>query len=156
MLNWINQTFHRNFSQEDIDAARDFTLLWNVLEGVVFHTSFSIASAEQRFQQRQFNEQPFLPFYNYFKNRYIDGNGLPNQRFAALHFRQADRQAFVQQTLINPASQTGEKILALTIIVYRLRNNLFHGIKDIPSLDQQRANFENANGFLMVLLSYFV
>lgn len=156
LVKWINQKFQCNFKPQDIDAVRDFTLLWNVLEGIVFSTIFSIPTAEQIFQQHQFNEQPFLPYYNYFRQRYINTNGAANQRFRSLSFRQADRAAFVEQILINQASQPGDKVLALMIIIYRLRNNLFHGIKPIRTLNQQRENFENANGFLKELISYYV
>jgi hypothetical protein len=156
LVNWINHKFQRNFNAQDIDAVRDFTLLWNVLEGGVFNRSFSILAAAQKFQQHQFNDAPFLPFYNYFRDRYIDASGQGNYQFDSLEFRRNDRKTFVEQVLANQASSAGDKALALAIIIYRLRNNLFHGIKPIYTIDQQRTNFENANGFLMELLNYFV
>lgn len=156
LIDWINQTFHRNFNQYDIDAVRDFTLLWNVFEGAIFNTRFSIGTAERSFQRKQFNEQPFLPYYNYFRQRYVDANGATNDRFQSLHFRPNDKEVFVAQTLINEASSPYDKVVAITIIIYRLRNNLFHGIKPIYTLDQQCENFENANGFLKELLAYYI
>jgi hypothetical protein len=45
-------------------------------------------------------------------------------------------------------------ILAISIIIYRYRNNLFHGIKDIPKIDAQIENFKNANSFLISFLDY--
>lgn len=41
---------------------------------------------------------------------------------------------------------------ALLLIVYRLRNNLFHGIKDITRIRHQVTNLNTASGFLKNVL----
>ena len=43
-------------------------------------------------------------------------------------------------------------MLALLMIVWRLRNNLFHGAKWAYGLRDQRENFTHANSVLMRLL----
>ncbi|MBP1872023.1 steroid 5-alpha reductase family enzyme [Ensifer adhaerens] len=43
-------------------------------------------------------------------------------------------------------------LLTALIIVWRFRNNLFHGEKWTHHLQDQRANFTHANGLMMSLL----
>ena len=43
-------------------------------------------------------------------------------------------------------------MLALMIIVYRLRNNLFHGIKSVHMLNDQVQNLDNASHCLAAIL----
>jgi uncharacterized membrane protein YecN with MAPEG domain len=48
---------------------------------------------------------------------------------------------------------SSEKVLlAILIIVFRYRNNLFHGEKSIYKLQNQIDNFRNANQFLMLFM----
>jgi len=45
-------------------------------------------------------------------------------------------------------------VAALLIVVYRLRNNLFHGEKWAYEMKDQRSNFEQANEVLMKAMAY--
>jgi len=45
-----------------------------------------------------------------------------------------------------------DRILALLMIVWRLRNNLFHGAKWAYQLRDQRENFTQANSVLIRML----
>lgn len=44
--------------------------------------------------------------------------------------------------------------LAALLIVYRLRNNLFHGAKKLVSLSEQRPNLDTASAVLGAALLY--
>jgi hypothetical protein len=72
-----------------------------------------------------------------------------------LHFRGNDRRDFVKQVLLANNNTVQDMALAMSIIVYRFRNNLFHGIKEIQVINEQRTNFEQANSFLKSLLNYY-
>jgi len=116
---------------------------------------FTINTAEASLAQRQFQQADFQVSYNYFRNRYV-GDAEALERFDHLNFRPNDRKAFVSQILHDPNSSVADIVLAITIIVYRLRNNMFHGEKDMRFIDGQVGNFEQANAFLKALLNYYL
>ena len=151
MREWINQRFGINLNEEDLTSVKDFALIWNIFESYVCLSNFRIQTVETELQNHQFDINEFQPFLDYFRNRYIT-NGNFNGRFPHLNFRPTDRQLLVEEVLRGNNVNPREIILALVIIVYRFRNNLFHGVKDIQVIDEQRDNFTNANALLRLLL----
>lgn len=91
---------------------------------------------------------------NIVKQRFVT-NGNLNPRFPYLHFRQNDRRSLVEDVLLGINTNNNDIILALIIIVYRYRNNLFHGLKNMQEIDQQKENFDNANNVLKIFLNYY-
>ncbi|WP_316840058.1 hypothetical protein [Pedobacter gandavensis] len=154
MINWINHRFGINLNANDLESIKDFSLIWNIFERFVCQNNFSIQGVEQAIATKNINRAEFQPQLEYFRNRYIS-NGMVNLKFHNLHLRANDRSAFVESVLKGNANADLEVILGMVIIVYRYRNNLFHGIKDIQVIDQQKGNFDNANIFLKSLLAYF-
>ncbi|MGM8362699.1 hypothetical protein ACSV4D_12360 [Flavobacterium sp. ARAG 55.4] len=151
MRNWLNNRFGINLNEEDLTSVKDFALIWNVFDSYVCLSNFSIATTEQELQQHQFDINDFQRFLDYFKNRYVTNSTL-NGRFQHLNFRQSDRQELVAEVLLGNNENVHDIILAMVIIVYRFRNNLFHGVKDIQVIDEQKDNFKNANELLQLLL----
>lgn len=151
---WINQRFGVVFVDDDIKNVKDFSLYWNVFEDTVCANNFSIQIVEQTFQNRNFNRADFQGTIDYFRNRYVT-DGILNEKFPHLHFRNNDRQNFVEQVLLGKLDNTNDIILASTIIIYRFRNNLFHGLKDMKTINFQQDNFEIANHFLQAILFYY-
>ena len=45
-----------------------------------------------------------------------------------------------------------EKLQSLLYIAFRLRNNLFHGSKEVEKLYEQNENFKQINSLLMVII----
>lgn len=151
---WINNRFGVALNEAALSEIKDFSLIWNVFEGQVCNNNFSIAEVEQRIAERDFTAESFAPHLQYFQNRYTK-DGETNERFEFLHFRPNDRREFVRQVLLGERTGIRDILLAIVIIVYRFRNNLFHGLKDIQVIDQQHANFETANSFLMTFLDQY-
>lgn len=154
MREWINDRFGTNFSEVDLSSVKDFSLIWNVFENVVCQNNFSISRTEEVIKNSLIDSTEFNSYLEYFKNRYVS-NGTFTNRFQYLHFRNNDRRNLVEDVLLGNNTKNNDIILALLIIVYRYRNNLFHGIKRIQEIDKQRENFENANGVLKTLLNHF-
>jgi hypothetical protein len=87
----------------------------------------------------------------YFRERYWrDGSFTP--LFDGLNFRRSDRKPFVKSVLMNERQEAGDVVLALLLIVFRLRNNLFHGEKWLYEIQGQERNFESANQILITIL----
>lgn len=154
MIDWINNKFGLDLSEDEISNVRDFSLTWNIYDNLVCQSDFSIARIEQAYSNKVFSENEIRPFFEYFKNRYIENNNT-NERFHYLRFRRNDREEFVRNVLLENITDLKSKVLAISIIVYRFRNNLFHGLKDFRFIEQQEINFDNANSFLRIIMNQF-
>ncbi|SDH81998.1 hypothetical protein [Myroides phaeus] len=161
MINWLNQRYDTSFTENNIQSIKDFLLIWNLFEGKFFETSFSIDKLERILKNTDIDINCFLPYLEYFKNRYVNQeDNTINERFRFLHFRRNNREDFVTEVLLNnkdipiyiETNTQYEIVLAISIIVYRFRNNLFHGIKNIQHVAQQEENFVTANGFLRTII----
>ena len=89
---------------------------------------------------------------SYFAKRYR-GTDLTQ----VLHFRKSEKNKcdFVTKVIRETDVEnieTVDMIKALGYIVYRLRNNLFHGIKPFISLHEQNRNFMEANMILIAII----
>ncbi|MFA9372387.1 MAG: hypothetical protein ACERIH_11820 [Labilibaculum antarcticum] len=154
MRQWINNRFGTNFSDNDLTNIKDFSLIWNVFEDNVCENNFSIQNLQTNIANRNIDVNLFTTHLNYFRNRYAE-NGALNNRFQFLNFRRNDRQQLVEDVLLGIDTNPNNIILAIAIIVYRFRNNLFHGLKEMRHIDQQNENFETANSFLTTLIDNF-
>lgn len=154
MTNWINNKFGLQLSEEDLTNVKNFALMWNIYDNLIFQSNFTISNAENEYQNVDFEDNELEEIFNYFKNRYID-NGETNHRFDNLNFRPNDRREFVRDVLLENVQEARNKALAVTIIIYRFRNNLFHGLKDFRVIDEQNDNFDNANQFLKIVINKF-
>ncbi len=136
-------------------AISDFCLLWSLFEARCLNEHGNVAAIAQVVQQLE----PRLATriadlaapLSYFQNRYVEAQGF-TYRFGQLQFRAGDRQQDVEAVLQGRAQSTTSVVTALLIIVYRFRNNLFHGPKWRYSLQEQLENFRTANYLLMLIM----
>ena len=84
----------------------------------------------------------------YFQNRYVH-EGQFTYHFAHLRLRERDNQELVAKVLRNETKDLSEIMMALLIVSYRFRNNLFHGEKWLYKIEDQFRNFSFANKVLM-------
>jgi hypothetical protein len=87
----------------------------------------------------------------YFRQRYFS-EGEFTYHFRDLKFRSGDHRSLVESVLRGTNQEPPAIVSALLIIVYRLRNNLFHGEKWVGKIYDQKNNFDNANQILMMAL----
>ena len=59
----------------------------------------------------------------------------------------------MKQVLRGENNNHADSVAGLLIVIYRLRNNLFHGIKWAYGIQGQRNNFEQANAALIAALT---
>lgn len=154
MIEWVNNRFGTDFTENDLKNIKDFSLLWNIFENLVCDRNCSINRMEENLNLIEFQIIDFDVYLTYFKERYIASNNT-NERFEYLRIFPNTRKEFVKRVLLGNDNNTSNIILALAIIVYRYRNNLFHGEKNIMSLNEQEENFSIANQFLKSILIHF-
>jgi hypothetical protein len=87
----------------------------------------------------------------YFRQRYF-ANGAFSEHFPGLKLRPADQPDLVRSVFDGSNENPRDKVLTVLMIIWRFRNNLFHGEKWAYCLQDQFQNFTHANAVLMRLL----
>ncbi len=132
-----------------------FALLWSLFEAKALHTRASanaiLALSHEWKAQGLLDATRFSTHLEHFKARYFT-NGQPTPHFNGLRIRNGDSPELVRAVLSGENVDPADSVAALLIVVYRLRNNLFHGIKWAYELKDQLANFNHANSALMSAL----
>lgn len=162
-LDWTMSFFDNaiDLHIEEIDRVRNFVFLWNIFEtfGCNKHCDInSIGAIVEEINNRELiQNESFATYIDYFSNRYYNPNGDTNYSVEGLQFRASnnDQNAKKQVIAVLTRQQTEPKevLKALLFILYRFRNNLFHGNKEIVKLDTQIDNFISANSILREVLT---
>lgn len=142
------------------DAAMKFALLWMYFEGQACGTeanSKRLRDFAKDLYARKLDsligqlETPLA----FFKLRYGDVQLDPQQFIRRLgdpkRIKPDDQAAIISALTKEPIDEV-DKAIGLLLICFRIRNNLFHGSKQIPTLQQQEELFANVGHILTVLL----
>jgi hypothetical protein len=142
---WMEEKFGIYLQDKTVSCVANFVILWNLFEKE--HCEKQACIEKFKGVSIQINDKQPLPealaaALNFWSARYIN-DGKSNCLFDEL-FAREDGKAVVEHVLKETNCGSQQQLLALLIIVYRLRNNLFHGEKALWTLDAQRENFEQA------------
>ena len=161
VIKWINKSIinkgNDKINSEDIEQVRDFTLLWNLFEDIFcdkFCKTDKIISLLSKnrievLEQNTINSK-INSIFDYFMDRYKDNEKLEKLNFNKKNHERDIKNKIQNKEVINLDFE--EKIQIILFIIYRYRNNLFHGEKDMRYISYQNENFENANDFLMLFI----
>ena len=144
-------------SPEERQAITDFSLLWSLFEHHVLDDQGSAAGIVKECNSLcepigSVRECDFSNSLAYFRQRYTDG-GAVNDLFGDLCLRRNDHRELVEKVLLDhEATTTAKKLAACLIIVYRYRNNYFHGPKWATQSHGQQDNFDESNKLLVYVL----
>jgi len=167
IIEWINNNLHKNnrtdkLKENDIQNILAFTMLWNLYEDLFWtrnsdntnHSAYSLGEALKTIKNKKdkLSEDIINPIFCYFYHRYQD-----EVKFNQLKFRDkgADNEARKKlENMINSSIEhsKSDKLEFIMAIVFRYRNNLFHGEKQLIKIKYQEENFEYANKFLMHII----
>lgn len=138
-------------SEAERDAYAEFLFLWSLFEAKALNEHGSaraiVASSARWARNGQLTTETFGHELAYFRNRYVEG-GQFNHHFDHLHLRDNDAALLVQRVLLGEDGAPENIAAAVLIIVYRFRNNLFHGLKWSYELQGQFENFMHSNKVL--------
>jgi len=143
-----------HLQDETIQVVSSFALMWNIFENGLCANSASIPKLDNISSQIQFTPELFKQIersLHYFKCRYVTSSGFSDY-FQGLNLRVSDNKPHVETVLLGTDISDKGKLFALLIIIYRFRKNLFHGLKQIGSLNEQVENLDNANHILAAVL----
>src|SRR5690606_1266672 len=118
MKDWLNEIYNTNFDSKQLDEILNFSLIWNVFEGKIFDSKFTLYKLNRIINENKLEINEFQTFLDYFRNRYADENGL-NPRFQHLNIRKKIHQELLTKTLLNREENPYNQIFSLGIIAYR-------------------------------------
>ena len=140
------------------DAQREimeFSLLWGFFEFSLLDKSATAEKISQLCDQldadKRIDAARFEDAVAYWRDRYYI-NGDFTDDFHSLFFRNNDNEEAVRTVLAGRDESPKALLLFALLIVWRFRNNLFHGTKWTYTLKDQYKNFQMANTSLMVTM----
>jgi hypothetical protein len=101
---------------------------------------------------QQISLDAFTEHLAYFRGRAQRNGMLVEQYLDALKVHRNDR-ALVGDVLIGRLNEVKSVVHALLLVVHRIRNNLFHGEKDVAYLHTQAELFRAANSVVATYLT---
>lgn len=152
-LDWLKQNApgFPDMSADERKAILDFALLWGLFELRLLNANASIEGMRDMVQQwiadGKVSAETFESALSYFSTRYIE-EGKESYRFVHLHL-QEKYKPLVRAVLLRKNKKLDDCCLVVFIIIYRFRNNLFHGTKWTYLLQEQLGNFAHSNAVLM-------
>lgn len=154
--NWIatNCVGASQLHAETVGVVLNFTLMWGLFEGIEFENRAKpqkFESVAQRIAQRSPDIVGIKAAIEFWRKRYWTGSKF-RELFDGLAFQDRDGRDKVEAVLRGENADSASQLLAAIIIVYRLRNNLFHGIKTIDMLNDQEPNLNTACQALACML----
>jgi hypothetical protein len=156
-LAWLraNLPGFESLSDAERNAITDFSLLWSLFEARILNTRGNVASI--RAAVEDWSKEGILDAtaldeeLAYFRDRYF-ANGQFTHYFDGLNLNDPAVVALVRAVIDGSDDGPTTRVAAILIIIYRYRNNLFHGVKWQYSLHGQLGNFTVANDALMKVL----
>lgn len=144
-------------SQDEQNAIADFSLLWSLFENRILNTEGNVANicaaVEGWHAAKTLDTAAFAAELAYFRDRYY-AKGTFTDHFDSLNFRKPDREPLVSAVIDGSDNDPCNAMATILIIVFRYRNNLFHGEKWRYKLKGQLGNFTTANNVLTKVLDH--
>lgn len=128
------------------DVVSNFTVMWNLFEGSMCNTNANIQAFEEiaeKISRHELRIEWLDEAVKFWISRYWTGSEF-TELFSGLNFRPGNRRDHVEAVLRGEKTEPASQILAVMIILYRLRSNLFHGLKTVDMLNDQVANLNMA------------
>lgn len=148
---WIAQHTYDGveISKEAKAIISSFALMWNLFEIALcdkFANVDKLVRLVERLEPATVDtdvQEAIRECVHYWRTRYF-GGGQVGVSLDGLHFRDRDRRDVVETVLQQQESSLEQELLACLLIIHRLRNNLFHGLKEFSRLNLQVENLDYA------------
>lgn len=156
-IRWLekNAMGFAELQPQERTAPMHFSLLWSYFEAEALHANGSsdrvTTWVRDLHTQGKLNPTMFSSALDYFKDRYFQ-DGHFTHHFDGLQLRANDSPELVRAVLSGFNPDPVDSVVALFIIIYRFRNNYFHGPKWAYNLQGQLLNFTFANNSIMAAM----
>jgi hypothetical protein len=141
-------------SDNEKAAVLDFALVWSFYEARCLG---NIANMERirryvhGLPHEVLNSPEILELVKYFQDRYAEGDKF-SYRYDHLHLERSGNPEEVIRMFRGQTESHSESLIGCLGVVFRYRNNLFHGEKWAYGLQEQQENFERSTSLLCWLM----
>lgn len=163
-IKWFSQ-----FSESgaEIDAAElqpvlEFTLIWNLFERETCDRFARIDSVRQHVNRASnrglLQRESYEQYLTFFRQRYPhhdEGEFLADRLLSGQRrymTRDIEDINLLRDILAGTSTDTNNVVYSLLFVAFRVRNNLFHGEKDVYTLHLQKDLFQTINSLLSTYL----
>lgn len=152
-IDWLKnreQSFRESNTDEHL-AILNFTLVWSYFEAKQLGANASVKAIQtwvDGIVDFDFVFSKFEVNFDYFRDWYFVNDKF-TEYFDGLKFRNNNEKKLVKKIMCANTKNSKDSITALLIVVYRIRNNLFHGTKWANGIKEQIENFKQATQALM-------
>ena len=156
-MTWLERKVPQfsGLGQDEREAIYDFSFLWSLLEGSVLNCHCNVREIRQLVsnleQGNRLSDIQLAPYVVYLQSRYYVEGSLTSF-YQHLRVERSGNPAEVVEMLCNQDCAESVQLIGCLVVVFRLRNNLFHGEKWRYQLQGQLDNFKHANEFLRSLM----
>ncbi|WP_406645697.1 hypothetical protein QEZ52_17165 [Aliisedimentitalea scapharcae] len=165
--NWLGdrQYGYRDLNPQIKATLMYFSIVWSIFEFQALDNNASPESITSFVNEKVPADYDFTAFeeaFAYYTQRYVEEGKIKGERFNALvggsQKMQPNKEtvAGIRSALLGSISTPQGKLIGLLLVVYRLRNNAFHGVKWKRGVDDQHDNFEQAICVLINAMDAFV
>lgn len=148
-----------SLTQDDVKAITDFALIWSFFEGIALDNHANcreICKNVDSWVCRNVEYDFMRPALQYFKDRYYK-EGRLTDNYYGLNLKGGDWIDIVQGVMTGHYSDNSTSLKACLIIVYRYRNNLFHGVKwNSNVIDQIRGLYLSGQLLMSTMDKFFL
>lgn len=132
----------------------NFAMIWNLFEDICMSKKAQISKVNNLVASLiSVNNLEVDAIFDYFKDRYKVADNIYNIESLSWRSNENTYRNFVIEKFRDTQCSHQNKIKAVLYIIFRLRNNLFHGEKDIAIINEQKQTFVLVNKFLMDLIT---
>lgn len=149
-----------NISDRSLSLVTEFLLLYSRFERKCIKEAGydNIYDLIDKIDETVLSEDfPRQEIMDYFRKRYVK-EGKENTTFAKLKFENKSKsrkgRELCKRILINGGNES-EELKCMLHIIYRYRNNLFHGSKPFIDIESQKENFEMSYKVLIELIKKY-
>lgn len=152
----LSEKIYSILEPETIKLISDFTIIWNIFEDRCCDTNFEsnrdVVIDKINLKCTETHKPIFIKLYNDLK-KYNSRYKEDMYKFYNVRTKNISRSKFEE---FYETEKYEDSLKMLFIFSYRVRCNLFHGLKKHKTLNEQKELFELVNEFLsFVLISFF-
>ena len=150
---WLEKNiFYDSLDENKLKHIFYFPILWNIFEKELCNNRASLNKYKEIASKININDklQEINQIYNYFKQRYTS----KYYTLSALRLP-PDIERLIKENFNKEEIFLHEQVETLLCISFRLRNNLYHGIKCVKKLYEQNENFAQINKFLILVIERY-
>lgn len=132
----------------------DFALIWSFYEAHYLNNRANMESIGlyvESLSQEVINSSQIQELVEYFRSRYTQDDQF-SHRHNHLHMDRSGNPEEVTRMLFSQSESPHEELVGCLGIIFRYRNNLFHGNKWEYGLQEQQENFERSTSLLRWLM----